>query len=940
MKFDALTAYQLNPQVIEVWKQAYGEELLPVQEQAVHRGVLMGKSLVVFSPTSSGKTFVGEMAAARGALAGGRVFYLVPLKALAEEKFEQFRSRYGPLGASVVLSTRDHSQYDAAITREKFHICVAVYEKLQSLLVSRSDLIEGVGLVVVDELQMIADPTRGGKLEVLLTKIRQAQKKPQFLGLSAVLEKGAPLAEWLGAELLVDKTRPVELKKGVVLGDTFQFREHNSGRAGEERILSGTEENSDELGLEVVRELAVSKKESVLIFVPDVASTIASAKRIAGHLSLPPARKALETLGSLERSALQGALVECLSHSVAFHNAELPREYRLLVERAFRTGEIRVLVATSTLAMGMNLPVDNVILSPRKWIMDPSYRRWRLVPLTKHEFENMAGRAGRLGLSRRPGRAMFVETSYIESEVLKKRYLDREFEELLPALAGQPLEEQVLNLVASKVARSRQELADFLLGSYSGWLYWSKEVGREAFSLEVGKAVDRCLAGEVFRPARRSPDGNRDEGGKRHLPAPPPAQQARQAGPESEELEATDLGVVAASKGLFVETAIRMARWAREYRDREPHDLEVLLFLSSTRDGQEFYVRFDLSEVRDNVYGHLLCETAERLRLKESPVVRPYLEPPRRLEREEAAAVKRALIALDWIEEQEIEALEAHYKVWAGAIARVAEDLGWLVDALREVAATCGWSEERRRELRTLSIRLGLGVRSELAQLLPEKIPGIGRGYLSRLYQGGFRERREVLEATEADLAKALGNRRAATILYGHLHGAEPQTEGVDLLAKATASWLKGRRKPPVAPRAADKEAVRLAVEPPRTKPTVRLVLRSIPGRRGRFRILADGREVSIRAREFEIALLFARALKRRQPWVPSKRIASHSATARKALCRFREVFAQALGVHPERLFEQDGAGRYRLTLHPDEVRVQMRKKGSLRATARPQLVQ
>lgn len=897
MKFDALTAYQLNPRVIEAWKRAYGEELLPVQEQAVHRGVLMGKSLVVFSPTSSGKTFVGEMAAARGALAGGRVFYLVPLKALAEEKFEQFRSRYGPLGASVVLSTRDHSQYDAAITQEKFHICVAVYEKLQSLLVSRSDLIEGVGLVVVDELQMIADPTRGGKLEVLLTKIRQAQKKPQFLGLSAVLEKGAPLAEWLGAELLVDKTRPVELKKGVVLGGTFQFCEHNSGRAGEERILSDTEENPDQLALEVVRELAVSKKESVLVFVPDVASTIASAKQIAGHLSLPPARKALETLGSLERSALQGALVECLSHSVAFHNAELPREYRLLVERAFRAGEIRVLVATSTLAMGMNLPVDNVILSPRKWIMDPSYRRWRLVPLTKQEFENMAGRAGRLGLSRRPGRAMFVETSYIESEVLKKRYLDREFEELLPALAGQPLEEQVLNLVASRVARSRQELADFLLGSYSGWLYWSKEVGREAFSLEVGKAVDRCLAGELFR--------------KKH--------------PESEELEATDLGVVAASKGLFVETAIRMARWAREYRDREPHDLEVLLFSSSTRDGEQFYVRFDLSEVRDNVYGHLLRETAERLRLKESPVVRPYLEPPRRLEREEAAVVKRALIALDWIEEQDIEALEAHYKVWAGAIARVAEDLGWLVDALREVAATCGWSEERRKELQTLSIRLGLGVRSELAHLLPTKIPGIGRGYLRRLYQGGFRERREVLAATEAELVKALANRRAAATLYARLHGEEPAAESLEPMAKAPERRRSALPQAPETQRSPSKKAAR---------PSPRLVLRKLPDGRGRFRILAGGREVSIRARDFEIAMLFSRARKSKKQWVPLERISSHSATARKALCRFREVFAQALDITPEALLEHDGAGRYRWALRPEEIRLDPRPASRTAARA------
>jgi helicase len=117
-------------------------------------------NLIVFSPTSSGKTFVGEMAAVKAARENTKVFYLVPQKALAEEKFQEFRQRYGKLGIKVVVSSRDHREYDEDIERRDFQIAVVVFEKMQALLVSRPQLMEVVGLVVVDELQLITDEVR------------------------------------------------------------------------------------------------------------------------------------------------------------------------------------------------------------------------------------------------------------------------------------------------------------------------------------------------------------------------------------------------------------------------------------------------------------------------------------------------------------------------------------------------------------------------------------------------------------------------------------------------------------------------------------------------------------------------------------------------------------------------------------------------------------
>ncbi len=139
------------------------------------------RNLIVFSPTSSGKTFVGEMAMVQAARQNRKVFYLVPLKALAEEKYEELRDRYDDAGIRVIVSSRDHSEFDTDILGLNFGIAVVVYEKLQSLLVGYPTLIERTGLVVVDELQILTDPTRGPSLELLLTKLITANRRPRII---------------------------------------------------------------------------------------------------------------------------------------------------------------------------------------------------------------------------------------------------------------------------------------------------------------------------------------------------------------------------------------------------------------------------------------------------------------------------------------------------------------------------------------------------------------------------------------------------------------------------------------------------------------------------------------------------------------------------------------------------------------------------------------
>ncbi len=296
MRITTLEAYNITNDILEIWRESVGDELLPVQERAIKEFGLFGDSnLIVFSPTSSGKTFIGEMAMVKAAKSDMKVFYLVPQKALAEEKFEELQRRYAKAGIRVVVSSRDRREFDDAIAAGSFNIAVVVVEKLASLLIGCPQLLEKVGLVVVDELQLITDEIRGPALELLLTKLKMAKSKPRIVGLSAVLGKAQMLADWLDAKLLVDTQRPVELRKGVLCKGKFTYREHNSGALGTEDFADMGGTQRQELLLEAAEDL-VRRGEQVLVFVADRATTVLCARVLAERVSMPVAKSTIEEL--------------------------------------------------------------------------------------------------------------------------------------------------------------------------------------------------------------------------------------------------------------------------------------------------------------------------------------------------------------------------------------------------------------------------------------------------------------------------------------------------------------------------------------------------------------------------------------------------------------------------------------------------------------------
>ncbi len=195
----------------------------PAQEKALEAGLLEGKSLLVCTPTASGKTLIAEMAALKHILEGkGKTIYIVPLIALANEKFKEFKRKYSHL-CKIALSIGDLDSSDPYLVDYDLILCTA--EKLDSLIRHHSPWLSLVSLVVIDEIHLINDVERGPTLEILITVLKQVLKNVQLIGLSATIGNPDELAEWLEAKLVQDDWRPVPLKKGTFYGGEVEFIE-------------------------------------------------------------------------------------------------------------------------------------------------------------------------------------------------------------------------------------------------------------------------------------------------------------------------------------------------------------------------------------------------------------------------------------------------------------------------------------------------------------------------------------------------------------------------------------------------------------------------------------------------------------------------------------------------------------------------------------------
>lgn len=222
-------------------------ELYPPQAEAVEKGLLKGRNLLAAIPTASGKTLLAELAMLKSILAGGKALYIVPLRALASEKFRRFRE-FSELGIRVGISTGDYDLRDEGLGVND--IIVATSEKTDSLLRNETVWMQEISVVVADEVHLIDSPDRGPTLEVTLAKLRKMNPSCQILALSATVGNADELAAWLEAELVVSEWRPTELLEGVFFNGTFYCKDR------EKAVEQPTKDNAVNLALDTLKKKA------------------------------------------------------------------------------------------------------------------------------------------------------------------------------------------------------------------------------------------------------------------------------------------------------------------------------------------------------------------------------------------------------------------------------------------------------------------------------------------------------------------------------------------------------------------------------------------------------------------------------------------------------------------------------------------------------------
>lgn len=625
--------------------------MLPVQEDAVNKGVLDGKSLLIVAPTSSGKTFVGELTAITYALQGKRTLYLVPFKAIAEEKYLDFSEKYSSenVGLIVRISDRDHRQSDTEILIGNYDIAILTYEKLSSLLVTNAGILGVCDCVVVDEIQMMMDPERGGNLELLLTKIKASTNNTQVIGLSAVLDSLNGFDEWLGAEVVQHRDRPIELRQGVLRPDgIFEYREWNTGDIGEENFNTNSLE-------ELVKCLLLLEEQVIIIrnSVREATDTASEFAKLFTHL--PAASRTIQTLKAEADTETKDALLSTLRHCIAFHHADCELGERRAIEKGFRDGEIKIIVATTTLSTGVNLPCKTVILADnRRWSVvrgSPQQVNWSV-----GEVRNIFGRAGRLGQNEDFGRGILIAQNQREYRLVQGAYLNAPLESLRSTFENKDIALRVLDIVATGFGGTEKEITDFIFETFAART-WNSPEAIEQVSKYIRNGIERCLKVGLFE---KNANGV---------------------------IQVTHLGRVCAVKQVSIETFSNLTDYVKTLSQVDNLDVAYVGALSKEV-GKQYYrgIRWSNFELRQTITTKLrelssANELAGRIALafqKLQPII----------EQDQTPAFVIALLAKEILETRyTAKTIRESYHMTAATVRNICLNLSWILDTMSSVAS-------------------------------------------------------------------------------------------------------------------------------------------------------------------------------------------------------------------------------------------------------------
>ena len=710
----------LPEKLVSIMKKDGITALNPPQVAAVKKGLFSGKNLVIASPTASGKTLIAEMAILKNFLDGRKSVYLVPLKALASEKYEDF-SKYKKMGMRVGIATGDLDSADGWLG--SCDLVILSNEKMDSLLRHSVPWIKDVSLIISDEIHVIDDPSRGLTLEVVLTMLRTITKS-QIIALSATIENAGDIAAWLGAELVRSDYRPVRLSRGVIYPDGDKYKLEFEGRK-KDFILSQSD-------VEIASAVnTIEKDKQSLVFVSTRRSAEAVAEKISAEtrrLLSQGDRAELKKLAGEIESAVSSPTKQCrrlariVEGGAAFHHAGLVAKQRKAIEDAFRAGLLKTISATPTLAFGMNLPAYRVLIRDSKRFSESG-----AAYLPVMEVWQMMGRAGRPKYDTE-GEALLVAKSDGEAKALWERYIDGDAEQVYSKLSVESvLRVHVLSLVASGFVKTKGELKAFF-----GRTFFAKQYG-DIDSIE-GK-LERIIK-ELESYKFITVGSHKEFISKDFVPAFQLAQDM--------DMKPTKIGKRVSE--LYVDpVSANFMLTVMSEADMTIHNLMMICQCAEMR---------PLLTVKKKEYEEI-----------ESQLVSHDFDAPDvwDIEYEDfLSSFKTALLLQEWVDESGEDKILDKYGVAPGELYNKTKNAEWMLYAASELAVLLG-IKEIANNINKVRLQVEYGVREELLKLVA--LRGIGRARARKLFKAGIRTASDIKKTDEITLAKILGPKIAKEIL-------------------------------------------------------------------------------------------------------------------------------------------------------------------------------
>jgi helicase len=696
----------LDEEIQEILREQGIVELYPPQAEALPYA-LRGEHLVLSIPTAAGKSLVAYLAIVqRLKNEGGKAFYIVPLRALAREKYEDLKC-FERLGLKVGLSTGDLDESDLRLS--KYDIVVCTSEKADSLLRHGLRWLDKVKVLVIDEIHLIHDPTRGPTLEVIIAQFKALNPHTQIIALSATIKNAVELADWLGGKLIQSEWRPVVLKEGVFFNNTIKYND------GSTKKISG----GGKQALELLVGESLKDGGQTLIFVNNRKSTASLATRmslvVAGQLTESEKKNLKKLASSMRREqnesvSVEQSLLSCIEKGVAFHHAGLESTQRRAVEQGFKERLIKCIVATPTLAAGVNIPARQVIIRDL-WRYDGNFG---MAPIPILEYKQQAGRAGRPRYDTQ-GEAITIAKDSNQRDQIFYNYILADTEPIYSKLGSQSaLRMHLLSVIATQFVHDAEGMYRFIQSTF--YAYQTDEF---TIKKEVDTALEFLLDNQLIEKM--------DEG---YL--------------------STLFGTRTSSLYIDPLSAIQLKTALERSCTKETTSLSFLHAICSTPDLRSLYLRGTdtwVQEKAEDIQQTLLLDVPS----DSSDDYEWFL-----------SDLKTAFLLEDWIEEKPYDALVSKYNIWPGDVHTVVEIAEWLLHATREFARMYNFSCVS--DVNNLLIRVQNGCKEELLNLISLK--GVGRVRARALYHEGFKTVNDLRNVPLERIAKikTIGKAVAANI--------------------------------------------------------------------------------------------------------------------------------------------------------------------------------